>query len=312
MICFICSKYIKKGIQLHDRLTICKNCFQKNGGFKCQGCGLYYLERDFRKNNLCRWCYKGMTNNDHQKLFVHNYFFKPYPTFFNISNQLKLFMGVQLQIGGTTIQNVNKFSVQNQSQFFYIKYDSTIPKYGCQIVSYPATLQYHQSNKSNWKQILKNASKYRFKSFDINDCGLHIHVNKDFFTNQQIAIIDFFVNSNKQLISQVSRRNSLFSRFLNKPIWLYGIPLNRNRHCVLNLLNENTIQFRFFKGTINYESVMAYLQFIYCLCLFIKNFQSIQQFSKINNTETFLQYCLQIKQLKYLSEYFKKIKLNIF
>ena len=68
-------------------------------------------------------------------MFLHNYFFKPYPTFYKVGDEENLYFGIQLQIGGTKKQNVNIFSVNNEDDFFYIKHDSTIPKYGCEIVT---------------------------------------------------------------------------------------------------------------------------------------------------------------------------------
>ena len=219
-------------------------------------------------------------------MFLHNYFFKPYPTFYKVGDEENLYFGIQLQIGGTKKQNVNIFSVNNEDDFFYIKHDSTIPKYGCEIVTYPATLQYHKSDLNNWKKLLNNASKLGFKC--LQNCGLHIHINRNYFNSQQIAMIDYFVNNNQKFFKQLSNRQSQYAKFLKKPFFLYGYPINYKRHCALNLLNQNTIQFRTFNSSIDYQYIIQKIQFLYCLSHYVKTFDLLQDFVKKQNPKDVL------------------------
>lgn len=285
-------------------MICCKKCFELNNGFVCQYCNLVFLQQDFiQSEKCCKYCCQGIKKqNENNKLRFHNYYFKPFPTFYPKKIANSLYLGLQLQIGGVQDYNiVNKFAAYNESNFFYIKKDSTIPIYGCEIVSYPATLKYHLSKKSNWKKILRNAKISKFKSFNINDCGLHIHVNKNYFTSQEIAKLDFFVNTNDEFFSKLSKRSSSYSRFLKKPKDLYGKPLNANRHCALNLCGNETIQFRTFKGTLNYKSVMSYIQLVYYICNYIK-----QTDCDLTNCYKFLEYINNNKTI-YLKDFIKRI-----
>lgn len=293
--CYICGQKtsLKNNIiALSNRMILCLQCFKKHNGFTCKYCNLTYIDQDYNKNeNCCKYCFQGMKlQNKNNNLKFHNYYFKPYPVFYPSKKDGILYLGLQLQIGGVKDYNiVNKFAAYNENNFFYIKKDSTIPQYGCEIVSYPATLEYHLSKKSMWRKILRSAKLNKFKSYNINDCGLHIHVNKSFFTTEEIGKLDCFVNENQQFFQKISRRYSQFSRFLKKPLDLYGKPINQNRHCALNLCNKQTIQFRMFKGTINYKSIMSYIQFVHYLCLYIKqtNTNDYKQFLKyVNNIQT--------------------------
>lgn len=288
--CFKCGKrtFSQNRKILANRLILCDSCFKNSEGFTCCYCGLLYLKEHLnKKNNCCLYCVdKDKTVNE---LRIHNYFFKPYPMFHELrqqvlNNEKRLYLGIQLQIGGVEkAKIVNQFAIKNENKFIYIKSDSTIPQYGCEIVSYPATILYHFSDLSKWKKILKNAKNNNFKSYSIQDCGLHIHVNKNFFTTNEIKKIDRFVNSNQDFFIRVARRKSKFSNYLLKPDELYGEPININRHCALNLCNKNTIEFRMFRGTLNYNSLMAYFQLVYFICLYIKKYDDC-------NIKGFLQY----------------------
>lgn len=282
MNCFICGKNkSKNNIELTNRMNVCNKCFAEFNGFRCHSCDGIYLGDEYDANyRVCIYCAKGFKNDDeNDKIHIHNYFFKPYPIFHKIDDEKELYMGVELEIGGNkNVENVNLFASKFENDFFYIKKDRSIPKYGCEIVSYPATLEYHKSEKSKWKEILNGAIKLGFKSFDINNCGIHIHINKNYLTNLEISKLDCFVNKNHELFTNFARRTSKYSSFLCKPYYLYGKQLNVNRHCAVNLCNQHTIEFRIFKGTLNYNSFISILELIYCLIDFIKldiNFEEI-------------------------------------
>ena len=304
--CYICGNKtsLKNNnlIALSNRMIVCKQCYNIHGGFKCQYCKLIYIGQDYNQTeNCCKYCFQGMKlQGENNKLRFHNYYFKPYPVFYPKKTENTLYLGLQLQLGGVQDYNkVNKFAAYNQTNFFYIKKDSTIPKYGCQVVSYPATKDFHLSNKSKWKKLLSSAKRYCFKSFDIDNCGLHIHVNKDFFNEEEIVKLDCFVNKNKQFFEKISKRTSQFCRFLDKPDDLFGKPINANRHCALNLTSRDTIQFRMFKGTLKYQSVMSYIQFVYYLCNYIKTNNEL-------NIQNFIKY-ISDNETKYLDKFIKKI-----
>ena len=72
---------------------------------------------------------------------------------------------------------VNDF-VAEYSNFFYMKKDTSIPIYGCEIVTQPATLKKHLNSKY-WKPLLEASKEYGFNASN-NKCGIHVHVRKTF------------------------------------------------------------------------------------------------------------------------------------
>lgn len=304
--CFICGKNTKnrERIFLSNRLIVCNKCYKQHNGFICHNCQGNYIDFNYNtKHKCCSYCAQGIQHYKKQeKIRIHNYYFKPYPTFFRLKkSEQPFYMGIELQIGGVQkCDTVNKFAAFNESNFCYIKKDTSIPIYGCQVVSYPATLKYHLSSKSNWKKLLENAKKLKFKSYNIENCGIHIHVNKNYFNPYEIQKLDYFINNNQDFFIALSKRQSNYSRFLHKPIDLYGTPINYNRNCALNLCNQNTIEFRMFKGTLNYRSFISYIELVYYISHYIKQTQLKQL-----NTFSFLQY-VNLSKTKYLQNFINK------
>lgn len=310
MNCFICGKKLpSKKIELTNRMLLCQHCFKINNGFRCESCGGFFLGDEYDPElKVCIYCSKGIKSEDEndKKIYIHNYYYKPYPTFFKINDENNLYLGIELEVGGNDdYNNVNKFAANYENDFFYIKKDSSIPKYGCEIVTYPATLEYHKHIENKWKKILNGAKKFNFKSYDIDNCGIHVHINKDYLTVNEIAKLDLFVNKHHELFVKIARRSSKYARFLKKPLYLYGLPINVNRHCALNLCNQNTIEFRIFKGTLSYSSITAIMELVYCLVHFIKQ-HKLNDMIYRDYSETFINYAKSYN-FKHLNNYLDKI-----
>lgn len=137
-----------------------------------------------------------------------------------------------------------------------------------------------------------------FKSHDTKTCGLHVHVCKADMSPFHAAKLIGFIHApaNKALIKCVARRygtsdsGSGYAKFdhgKNKGInagkealrreknslgWGSGKKsarsdalrnLNGDRYEALNFQNEKTVEFRLFKGSMKYETVMACLEFAF-------------------------------------------------
>jgi hypothetical protein len=85
----------------------------------------------------------------------------------------------------------------------------------------------------------------------------------------QIAKINTFINhpDNAELINKVARRySSSYARISQKQ--LSKAHYDADRYDALNLNNSQTIEFRIFKGTLKYESLMAAVEFVNALVNF--------------------------------------------
>ena len=62
------------------------------------------------------------------------------------------------------------------NEHIYCKHDGSLDD-GFEIVSHPATLEYH-TNTIPWKKILDEALEMGYYSHNSGTCGLHVHINR--------------------------------------------------------------------------------------------------------------------------------------
>lgn len=226
----------------------------------CEKCGNLF-ERD---TNWCV-CYECRFLK-----YVRDYFYKPEPIFYKMNEDEELYIGVEYEIGGACKENAEKFLKANfKNPHFYSKYDSSIPEYGFEIVSHPATAMAHQSIIP-WKTIFSNLEELNIQS-TIN-CGIHFHVNRTFFNEDNIRVADFIVNNFHDLMSVAGGRE--FNRYCalkTKRLSQWGMSNTSEHHDSLNLCSKNTLEFRFFKSTNNIDDFFRKINFIKHLCYFIKS-----------------------------------------
>jgi hypothetical protein len=140
-------------------------------------------------------------------------------------------------------------------------------------------------------------------SHNTDTCGLHVHICKSSMTTLHGAKMVFFINdtNNYQLVKALARRdNASYAKIKDKKsdtTWIkdairntkekkYQLKgLNSDRYEALNFNNERTIEFRLFKGTLKYETIMACLEFTYATWHFCKD-ASIDQLT----TEHFIKH----------------------
>jgi hypothetical protein len=188
---------------------------------------------------------------------------------------------------------------------------------GFEMVTAYTGLDVHKNQLQYFKQRTKG-----LKSHDTSTCGLHVHVCKSSMTTLHGAKLVLFINdpANKDLIKSIARRDaSGFSKFQNKKDdkhWLkdsvnsskergYQLcRLNSDRYEALNFRNEKTVEFRLFKGTLKYETMISCLEFAFACWHFTASASANEL-----TTEKFLEFiCLpeNRKDTRFLRAYFKE------
>lgn len=163
-------------------------------------------------------------------------------------------------------------------QYCFIERDGSL-NHGFEIVTGYTGLDVHakqlQFFKTPWRGV---------RSHDTRTCGLHVHIDKAGMSLFHACKMVFFINdsNNQKLIKDIARRaNADYAQIKNKKAsyqWLKrakstGNPLNylnEERREALNFQNDNTIEFRLFKGTLRYETIMACLEFTYATWFFCR------------------------------------------
>jgi len=237
--------------------------------------------------------------------FIHNYYYKPDRPQFHGHWSRHLLLGVELEVdeGGEdehharqvlTILNVG---VPESERNAYIKHDGSLSA-GFEIVSQPATIQYHL-RKIPWQKAFEYLLDAGYKSGSTATCGLHVHFNRIFFgDNEQDMLAGearllYFFESNWNKIVRFSRRNE---RQLRRWCKRYGhtrindalADNDGDRYYAINFRNPTTDEIRIFKGTLKYETFVAALLFTDSLVRYCKKTKHIT--GDADSWETFLRF----------------------
>lgn len=156
--------------------------------------------------------------------------------------------------------------------------------YGFEMVTGYTGLDVHEKQLSFFKERFEG-----MKSHDTKTCGLHIHICKSDMSIYHAMKMVLFINDsgNANLVRALARRDaSSYAKFKDKKgdaSWYKDAQryrsgkadklrgLNADRYEALNFQNEKTIEFRLFKGTLKYETIMACLEFTYATWFFCRD-----------------------------------------
>ena len=298
--------------------SLCQSCYDRYYT-QCDHCGrvisyddaCYTYDDD--ETPLCYSCYE---RGQHKLKIIHDYCYKPEPIFYGSGPR---FFGVELEIdeGGELTSNAREIlEAGNKSgeEVIYIKHDGSLSE-GLEIVTHPASLDYHM-NTLPWPEILETARNLNYRSHQCGSCGLHCHVSREAFgpTEQTqdaaIARVLFFVEKNWEELLKFSRRTP---RQLERWAARYGYKdqpqeildhakkgYHAGRYTCVNLENENTIEFRMFRGTLKLNTLLATLQMVDRICD-VALFMSDDEVKAMSWT-TFVTGCTQPELVQYLKE----------
>jgi hypothetical protein len=280
-VCDCCSDRIWcSDAEGNDHITLCHYCYD-NQFTTCESCGLlirtdeaHYDDSDYP---YCDACYR-----EYKDRPIKEYGYKPSPIFYGEGN---FFMGIELEIdeGGEIESHAERIQDIANAEYshLYCKHDGSLND-GFEIVSHPMTLDYHL-HKMCWNDILHTAVELGYSSHNSGSCGLHIHCNRSAFgveyDDQELVIgrIVYFTEKHWDELVKFSRRTP---RTLNR--WAaryatissttketYEKAKNRylGRYVAVNLENEQTIEFRMFRGTLRYRTFVATLQLVHEICM---------------------------------------------
>ena len=280
VVCSHCDTRIWAGANAGNVDTpLCESCYGRHYT-TCEHCGALIrnteaLYDDDDDGPYCRDC------QCHHDRAIHDYYYKPEPIFYGSGPR---FFGVELEIDGAGESESKAEEIEDAAngdglEHIYIKHDGSLDE-GLEIVTHPMSLEYHITEMP-WAAVLKRAVSLRYLSHSACTCGLHIHVSRNAFgdsSNEQdaaIARVLFFVERHWNELLRFSRRTQ---RQLDQWAARYGYKDHpkgmmehikkgyANRYTCVNLANDNTIEFRIFRGTLKYNTLIATLQLVNRIC----------------------------------------------
>ena len=288
--CDACGEYFTSSeIWARDNYrSICNNCSSRYS--ICDDCdrivhedNIYYCSND--GNSYCEDCY-----DDHCNNYIEDYSYKPTPIFLGYTED-NLYLGVELEVDKGENRNYVSKTLYESFEDIYMKYDGSLSASGFEIVSNPATLNYHIS-ELGWDKIMDICKLNDYRSHDTSTCGLHVHLSRAFLGNDETEqdlniakLIILFDRWWEKYIIPFSRRDIYsIERWADKPsvdclhtdsesqlIDKVKYYKAGGRYKAINLANENTIEFRLFRGTLNFNTFIASLQFVVTVTSFAKS-----------------------------------------
>ena len=276
--CDHCGSTIWRENCISDEHThLCRDCFDEHYR-TCESCGRITADEDICWHNsrpYCPSCYDELEDCE-----IEDYSYKPSPVFFGTGNR---FFGIELEIdcGGKDNNNARllKDIANTHHDHVYTKSDGSLDD-GFEIVSHPMTLDYH-IHEMNWQSVLQKAVSLGYRSHQTSTCGLHIHVNRNAFGENQsdqedvIARVLYFVELHWNELLCFSRRSE---GDIHRWAARYGYEKTSRqildkakkgscgRYAAVNLCNYSTIEFRLFHGTLKYNTFIATLQLVDEIC----------------------------------------------
>ena len=302
----------------HEGSSLCPRCYHRHYT-TCDHCGrtislsdVYYEDDDEEQDYpLCLSCFQRRSNGK----VIHDYYYRPEPIFYGSGPR---FMGVELEIDGagesdSKAERLMNIANANGLEHIYCKHDGSLDE-GFEIVTHPMDLEYHL-HEMPWARVLSEATSMGYTSHLARTCGLHVHVNRDAFgetASEQDAVIArilYFLEKHWDELLKFSRRTP---RSLEKWAARYGYKdqprelldhaknERSNRYACLNLTNVDTIEFRIFRGTLKYNTLIAALQLVNRICD-AAFFMSDEDLKAMSWT-TFVTGCTQPELVQYLKE----------
>lgn len=320
---YICCEDCEELVPVDDIINVdndryvCEDC--SSNYYRCDCCEHYYSDHNIAVNTiawtLCDDCYNDyffrcaecddIVHLDHGET-IDGYYYcsacapyqrgpilpyssKPDPIFYGGNAGY----GVELEIDdGEYKREAAKAIAEAAGDHIYLKEDGSLSSAGFEIVSHPATLDYHVKHFP-WEDICRVALSYGYRSHDTDTCGLHIHASRTLFGNNQmeqdLTIAKIMLLFDKWFDSYIvwfARRNlSNMRRWADKPD--AGINPNddensarnkakntaKHRYKAINLCNSHTVEFRIFKGTLKANTILASIQWIDTLIKYCRKTQ---------------------------------------
>jgi hypothetical protein len=268
-----------------DGNTWCDDCTSRNAWY-CDDCDTY--AQDGTECGNCGSDGNGTPSVSGRscscRRVIHEYSCKPSLVFHGDSKR-GVYMGFELetQIRGGSLDEAAQFTstALATDSVGIIKHDASIGRDGYdgfEIVTQPHThLQYREHSATLWDTINILRNKYGARSWDTKSCGLHIHVSRaGFSSGAHMHRFISFVYSNAPHMMRFAGRKTDYARFndvytfneYDQPVRSFKHKVtsprrsNTERYSAVNTQNMDTLELRFFRGTMNTSTILSALDLV--------------------------------------------------
>lgn len=331
--CVLCNKKIKDGEEVRELFggkNAHKDCvdleLMKENGLVA--CDYYDSERIGLKSDMFVLGYGDYTT-DYSDYQAHSIIRGYHNRDLSISfkkldgENTKLYFGFELEIERSYNATSNKEEVAHYIREHYRHFDFVFEidsslQNGVEIISQPMTLAYINEHKQELKDMLEYLKSEGYTSHDSGRCGLHIHISRDALgetKEEQERIINnvlLFIEFYKQELVAFSRRRdwtfchilsdttNIDKKYLKSTKVLNEVVKDgrcSGHHVAFNTQNDSTLEFRLFRGTLNYTTFMASIYLVANLIETLTTYSdnskkiTLDNIIKLNNYTELKEYC---------------------
>lgn len=263
---------------------------------KCDHCKKIHFEFNIFKDK--RYCLECVNNAIHS--YHHSQSAYPFYAYRKTGNYKTrrgangdLYFGIELETDRKTSDDNYKFPLLEVKSMLnneaYFETDCSLGINGAELITYPHTEDAFYN--LDWANVLDYLVKSGRQSHNSGVCGLHQHINRKYFgntkaeQNENIAKVIVFYHLFWDDIVKFSRRTSFgYCRKIdldNQGYYNDTEPDIKKRHekyakhrvdnnitshgDAINLSNRETVEFRIMRGTLNYDTFMASIDFNLCV-----------------------------------------------
>lgn len=242
----------------------------------CGNCGRYFYTENLNYDEYdeCYYCNECRNEDDY---IIRNYHDNPPLKMFPLTDEPHF--GIELEVdNGDNPTDLATSLADLLGDHAYYMHDGSLNN-GVEIITQPHTPE--EFYKLPWDKVLTMCKDNNFRSHDSKTCGLHMHVSRSLFKdNDSIYRIIYFYEHYIADILKMSRRthdqmaswaktygwgDKTFAELLSEsniiPDFNYGD--HSDRYQAVNLTNRDTIEFRLMRGTLNYNTFMATIDFLW-------------------------------------------------
>lgn len=259
--------------------SVCNSCYSDMFA-RCERCGRE-VERSHMINGYCERCalYHWITQYHRDT---------PRLDFFGDNHDNSVpYLGVELEVayGGEddeTIAQILPLINSRERLFMYCSHDSSLDN-GFENITQPATLEYHESIEDKYKAVFTKLRELNYLSHDTPCCGMHVHFNRSFYPYDReeecVSKLSFMFERFWKELLLFSRRINTKMRYCRKiDLSVRDFVRRSNRseghdwhYYALNLANEDTVEFRIFRGTLNINTFIATLELVNNMVIFSRD-----------------------------------------
>ena len=206
---------------------------------------------------------------------------------------------------GLLLSSLGQYQTPSDNYLYALCEEDCSIDRGFELVTAYTGLEVHAKQLEFFDTRFKGAT-----SHNTSTCGLHVHICKSDMTTLHASKMVLFINdpANHDLVFALARRDqSSYCKIYDKKSdksWIKNAllrtkrkdqiqSLNPDRYEALNFQNDKTVEFRLFKGTLKYETIMACLEFTFATWHFCREASTSQL-----TTSGFLEFICQPENRK--------------